>query len=83
MRELVNRLAAVSCIRQIHVYLTEGMHGVAESFGGYSGRIKMRPVGMQTQKVLEPLRALYAVGKVDIRGVSEEYVEVLSKSMTV
>jgi hypothetical protein len=38
---------------------------------------------MQTQTVLEPLRALYAVGKVDIRGVSEEYVEVLSKSMTV
>jgi hypothetical protein len=58
------------------------MHEVAESSEGYSARIKMGPVGMQTQMILDPLRALYGVGKVDIRGVSEECAEVLSKSMT-
>jgi hypothetical protein len=32
--------------------------------------------------VLDPLRALCGVGKVDTRGVSEEFAEVPSKSMT-
>jgi hypothetical protein len=64
------------------VYLTEGICKYVESPGCCSSRIDIEAVDMQTQTVLDPLWALYDVEKVGIRGVSEEFAEVLDKSMT-
>jgi hypothetical protein len=62
--------------------LTEGKYILPSPPGGRNHRVKNKADDVQTQTVLDPLRTLYGVRKVDIRGVSEEYAEVLTKSMT-
>jgi hypothetical protein len=82
LRELVNQLAAAPCLHQNHVYLFEGEYRFVTSPRGRRHRLKNKADDAQTQTVLDPLRTLYGVRKVNIRGVSKEYAEVLTKGIT-
>jgi hypothetical protein len=82
VRELEDQLAVVPCIHQLHVHLIDGAFSRVRFPSGRVHRVQDDANYAQTQTVLDPLRALYGVRRAEVSGVSEEYAEDLSKSMT-
>jgi hypothetical protein len=82
LRELVDQLIAVPCIHQLQVHLIDGAISRMRFPSGRVHRVHDEANYVRTQMVLDPLRALYGVRKAEVSGVSEEYAEDLSRSMT-
>ena len=82
VRELVDQLAVTPCLHQLQVHLIDGAISRVKFPSGRVPRVQDEANFAQTQMVLEPMRVLFDVRRVEISGVSEEYAEDLSRSMT-
>jgi hypothetical protein len=81
VRELTDQLAAVPCVQQLQVHLIDGDISRIRFPSGRKHRVKDVANYVETQVVLDPLRALYGVRRAEVTGVSEGYAEELSRSM--
>jgi hypothetical protein len=81
VRELVDLLAAVPQLHRLQIHLIDGAISRVRFASGRVHRVQDEGNYAQTQTVLEPFKALYGVRKVQVSGVSDQYVEVLAKSM--
>jgi hypothetical protein len=82
VKELVEQLAAVECLHQVQVHLIDGAISRVKFPSGRVHPVLDEANYAQTQTVLEPFRALRGVRRVAVSGVSEEYAEDLTRSMT-
>ena len=82
VRELVDQLAAAPCLHRLEVHLIDGAISRVRFPSGRVHRVQDEANYAQTQMVLDPFRALHGVRRAEITGVSEEYAEGLSRSMT-
>jgi hypothetical protein len=82
VRELTDQLAAVQCLHYLQVHLIDSAISRMKFPSGRVHRVQDEAIYAQTQMVLEPLRLLHGVRRADVSGVSEEYAEDLSRSMT-
>jgi hypothetical protein len=81
VQELTDQLAAVPRVQQLQVHLIDGDISRIRFPSGRKHRVKDVANYVETQVVLDPLRALYGVRRAEVTGVSEGYAEELSRSM--
>jgi hypothetical protein len=81
VRELVDLLAAVPQLHRLQIHLIDGAVSRVRFASGRVHRVQDEGNYAQTQIVLEPFKALYAVRRAQVSGVSEEYAEALAKSI--
>jgi hypothetical protein len=81
VRELVDLLVLVQDLQRLDVHLIDGDISRHRFPSGRVHRVQDESHYAQTQTVLDPFRALYAVRQVQVTGVSEEYARTLEVSM--
>lgn len=82
VRELVDLLAVAPQLHRLQVHLIDGAISRVRFPSGRVHRVQDESNYVQTQVVLDPLRALYGVRQAVVTGVDDEYKEALEKSMT-
>ncbi|KAF1915465.1 hypothetical protein BDU57DRAFT_518444 [Ampelomyces quisqualis] len=87
IRANVNKLAGLMAyvrpnIHHLQIHLMDGAISRAMFPSGRVHRVQDEANYAQTQTVLDPFRRLIDVSKVEVSGVSEEYAEDLTRSMT-
>ena len=79
---MVDLLVLVQDLQRLDVHLVDGDISRHRFPSGRVHRVQDESHYAQTQTVLDPFRALYAVRQVQVTGVSEEYARTLEVSMT-
>jgi hypothetical protein len=79
---LVDLLSVVPNLQRLHIHLIDGAISRIRFPSGRVHRVQDEKNYSLSQAVLDPFKRLYGVRKAEVSGVSEEYSEVLEKSMT-
>ncbi|KAF2028493.1 hypothetical protein EK21DRAFT_69600 [Setomelanomma holmii] len=81
VRELVDLLAIVPSLHRLELHLIDGAVSRVKFPSGRVHRVQDAANFTQTQSVLDPFMALYAVRRPKVTGVSEEYATELEQRM--